>query len=331
MKTKRIIAAATAAAAILAACTKTENVVKSADGTQGTAELCISIPTLTATRASGSVSESEENALKSVQVFVFTESGNLETYKTATSGQLDLSCTKGNKTVAALVNAAEVTDITTLAGLRGKTTLLTGNSAGSFVMYGQKSVQVNAASVAVALEVQRFAAKVVINKITNKMSLAQYQSAPIEITGIYLINVAGDAAVSGDAAPKLWLNKAENEAGADCLYFEKPSALKVAYNSSDSDGHYFYCYPNPTASDSAQDAWSPRHTRLVVEAVIGGKTCYYPMTLPAVNGNTVYTIGELTITRIGTETPDVETVMGGASFTISVAPWKTENVNSVTI
>lgn len=331
MKTKRIIAAATAAAAILAACTKTENAVKSADGIRGTAELSVSIPALTATKASGSVSESEENALRSVQVFVFTESGNLETCKTATSGQLDLSCTKGSKTVAALVNAAEVSDITTLAELRGKTTLLTGNSAGSFIMYGQKTVQVNAASVAVALEVQRFAAKVVINKITNRMSLAQYQSAPIEVTGIYLINVAGDAAISGDAAPTLWLNKAKNEAGADCLYREKPSALKVAYNSSDSDGHYFYCYPNPTVQDDARDAWSPRHTRLVVEAVIGGRTCYYPITLPAVNGNTIYTIGELTITRIGTDTPDVETVMGGASFTISVAPWKTEDVNSVTI
>ena len=331
MKTKEIIAAAAAAAAILAGCTKTEDRGAAVENAGGEASLEVNIPGFGDTKASGSVSESVENALKSVQVFVFTESGNLEAGKTSDSGRLEISCTQGNKTVAALVNAPEVGDITTLAALRAKTTSLTANSQGSFVMYGQKAVQVNAASVSVALEVQRFAAKVVIRKITNGMALPQYRSVPVEVSGIYLINVAGNAALSGGVAPTVWLNRGKNEAASDCLYYEKPSGLKVAYGSSDSDGHYFYCYPNPTVSDSSQDAWSPRHTRLVVEAVVGGRKCYYPITLPAINGNTVYTIGELTVTRPGTETPDVETVMGNASFTISVAPWKTEDVDSVTI
>lgn len=330
MKTKIFIAAA-AAAAVLVGCNKNQDTVTVRDASSETAELSVSIPLEGQTKASGTVSEVAENTLASVQVFVFTDSGNLEAYKSATSGQLDLSCTKGNKTVAALVNAPAVSDITTLAELRAKTTALADNAAKSFVMYGQKAVPVNAASVSVTLEVQRFAAKVVIQKITNKMALSQYQSSPVAITGIYLINVAGNATLAGSGNPSLWLNRQKNEAAADCLYYEKPSALNVAYNSSESTGHYFYCYPNPTASDSADEAWSPRHTRLVVEANVGGKKCYYPITLPVVNANTVYTIGELTITRLGTDAPDVETVMGSASFTITVAPWKTENVDSVTI
>lgn len=330
MKAKIFLAAAAATAAIVG-CTKNQDTVTVRDNSAETAELSVSIPLETRTKASGTVSETDENTLASVQVFVFTDSGNLEAYKSATSGKLDLSCTKGNKTVAALVNAPAIGDITTLAALRAKTTALADNAAKSFVMYGQKAVPVNAASVSVTLEVQRFAAKVVIQKITNKMALAQYRSTPVEITGIYLVNVAGNASLSGSGTPSLWLNKQRNEAGTDCLYYEKPSSLNVAYNSSESAGHYFYCYPNPVVADTAAEAWSPRHTRLVVEANVGGKKCYYPITLPTVNANTVYTIGELTITRLGTDTPDVETVMGSASFTITVAPWKTENVDSVTI
>ncbi len=330
MKAKIFLAAAAATAAIVG-CTKNQDVVIVRGNSAEAAELSVSIPLGTRTKASGTVSETDENTLASVQVFVFTDSGNLEAYKSATSGQLDLSCTKGNKTVAALVNAPAISDITTLSALRARTTALSDNAAKSFVMYGQKSVPVNSASVSVTLEVQRFAAKVVIQKITNKMALAQYQSSPVEITGIYLINVAGNASLAGSSVPSLWLNKQRNEAGSDCLYYEKPAALSVAYNSSESKGHYFYCYPNPTVADTADDAWSPRHTRLVVEANVGGQKCYYPITLPAVNANTVYTIGELTITRLGTDAPDVETVMGSASFTITVAPWKTENVDSVTI
>ena len=78
-------------------------------------------------------------------------------------------------------------------------------------------------------------------------------------------------------------------------------------------------------------AWTPRHTRLVVEASVGGQVYYYPITLPTIDGNTICTINELTITRLGTSTPDVDSVIGSVSFEITVAPWKNETVQSVTI
>ncbi len=330
MRTKIFLAAAAATAA-LAGCIRNLETVTARDNSAETAELNVNIPVDGLTKASGTVSETDENTLASVQVFVFTDAGNLEAYKSAASGTLDISCTRGDKIVAALVNAPAAGDVTKLTELRARTTALADNAAKSFVMYGQKEVQVNAASVSVTLEVQRFAAKVVIQKITNRMTLPQYQSAPVEITGIYLINVAGNASLAGSGVPSLWLNKKQNEVTAEGLYYEKPSSPDIAYNSSESAGHYFYCYPNPTVADNTDGTWSPRHTRLVVEANVGGNRCYYPITLPVVSANTVYTIGELTITRLGTDTPDVETVMGGASFTISVAPWNLENVDSVTI
>lgn len=333
MCTKFPIAAAVfAASALLVGCSKTL-VIPSADEPASDfspASLTVNIPLGEATKAVGAGTEADEKKLSSVQVMIFTESGNLEASKTATSGSLELSCTKGNKTVAAVVNSADIAGVKTLAELRAKTSALADNNFKSFVMYGQKSVAVNAANVAVTLEVQRLAAKVLIKKITNAMELQQYQGTPVQVKGIYLINVAGNTTFAG-TAPTLWLNKMKNEVSSDCLYYEKPSALSVAYKASDATGHCFYCYPNPTDGDNTQTSWSARHTRLVVEASVGGHLCYYPMTLPTLSGNTVYTIGELTITRLGVDKPDVDSVMGGATFTLTIAPWKEESVESVTI
>ena len=331
MKSQITFSAAVTATLMTACCKAVEVHDPEEIQPQEMAELLVNIPLETQTKASGTGSEADEKTLSSVQVFVFNASGVLEAYKTGTTGSLDLSCTKGKKTVAALVNAPEAGGVKTLEELRGMTTLLSDNGRKAFVMYGQTAVSVNAASIAVTIEVHRFAAKIVIRKITNRMELPQYQSSPIEVKSLYLINVAGDALLSKFSGPSLWLNKGVNEASNDCLYYEKTTSLPIAFGSSDAAAHHFYCYPNPVSADSSSAEWVPRHTRLIVEAGIGGNVYYYPVTLPVINGNTVYTINELTITRLGAATPDVDSVIGSASFRITVTPWKNETVQSVTI
>ena len=251
MKTKLFFAGA-CATALLMSCNKDVTIREDAVNMPAeTAELCVNIPLENATKAAGAGSESDEKALSSVQVFVFTNSGNIEASKSSDSGSLEISCTKGEKTVAALVNAPALSDVRTLDDLRSRVSLLGDNGRQSFVMYGQKAVSVSAASVSVTLEVQRFAAKVVIGKITNKLELAQYRTTPITIEGIYLINVAGNAVLSGAGTPTLWLNKSKNETQADGLYSETPASLSVEYASSETSAHHFYCYPNPTSEDSS--------------------------------------------------------------------------------
>lgn len=330
MKTK-IFLAAVAAAAVLTGCEKKQIPVTAGDDGGETAELSICIPLGNQTKAAGTVTAADEDKLNSAQVFVFTGNGVLESSKRATTGNLELVCTRGDKQVAAVVNAPEINDVTSISEFRDKMTYISDNAAKSLLMYGQKWVTVDAASVTATLEVKRFAAKVVIQKITNKMSLAQYKSVPITIKGIYLINVVSGLPFSGDSRAAEWSNKQKNETSSDCLYYEKTSSLSLSYGASDSREHYFYCYSNPTENDNTDTAWSPRHTRLVVETIINGDVFYYPITLPVVAANTVYTIGELTITRPGTAKPDVIDVAGNAAFTITVAPWNNETVDSVTI
>lgn len=347
MRTKFILLLA-AAAFGAAACTKNlDNPSEPAGVVPGVGEtvtLSISVPLGTPskalgapskafgapTKASGSATEANETALKSVQVFVFNSSNNLEAYQSAETGSVNLTCTKGAKTIAAVVNGATLSGIKTLSELSGTVSKFSENSAEGLVMYGT-TAQTIETNTSVSLEVARLAAKVVIGKITNNIKMTQYQGSPIAVNAIYLINVAGDAKFTGAYTPSLWLNQSKNSASADNLYYENPSSLTIAHNASDASGHYFYCYPNPTESDSTDSEWSARHTRLVVEATVGGQTCYYPITLPVVNANTVYTVSELIITMIGTDSPDVADAKGSASFTITVAPWNNYAVGDVTI
>ena len=347
MRTKFILLLA---AAVFGAAACTKNLDNSSEpagtvsGGEGTVTLSVSVPLGTPskalgtpskafgapTKASGSATEANETALKSVQVFVFNSSDNLEAYESATTGSVNLTCTKGAKTIAAVVNGEALSGIKTLSELTGTVSKFSENSAEGLVMFGTvtKTIETNTS---VTLEVARLAAKVVIGKITNSIKMAQYQGSPIAVKAIYLINVAGDAKFTGAYTPSLWLNQSKNSETADNLYYEEPSSLSIAYGKSDESGHYFYCYPNPTSEDSTASTWSARHTRLVVEATVGGQTCYYPITLPVINANTVYTVSELIITMIGTDSPDVVDAKGSASFTITVTPWNNQDVGNVTI
>ena len=93
------------------------------------------------------------------------------------------------------------------------------------------------------------------------------------------------------------------------------AAGRVSNGDSYNTEHYFYCYPNATATK----------TRLVIEAEVGGYTYYYPITLNAVEANTAYTYN-LTITKLGSNSPDVPVADGTVNFTVTVKDWTVQNV-----
>ena len=84
---------------------------------------------------------------------------------------------------------------------------------------------------------------------------------------------------------------------------------------------YFYVYPNPTASDNSDETFSPRFTRLVVEATLGGTKYYYPISLPNLERNKTYTVSSLMITRPGSDNPDKEITSAECPFNIVVENW----------
>ncbi len=89
-----------------------------------------------------------------------------------------------------------------------------------------------------------------------------------------------------------------------------------------------YAYPNENICNAdgtdipSADA-DAKHvdTRLVVEATVGVKKYFYSITMPQMDSNKSYEIENLTITRTGSEDPNLPTVFYDGEFSITVNDW----------
>lgn len=295
--------------------------------------VCVPAPSVSAVTKS-LAAQPGETAVNSLQVYVFDVSGtHLEAYGAASASSLSLDVTLGPKIVAAVVNAPQATTITSLGALKAKTSDLSENSPGSFVMMGSVAQQVSA-STTVTVPVSRVAARVVIKKVTNALSMEQYASEKITVDKIYLVNAGGLTSLDGSAAPAAdaYYNKMADCGDLPSLLKKELSSTSLAVGESFSSPSYFYTYPNGASEDISDGEWAPRKTRLVVQTTILGETWYYPITIESgVEANCSYEIEELRITRLGGSSPDQPIEIGSASFSIVVQDWNYSDIETVII
>ncbi len=278
--------------------------------------LTVTVPCLT-TKTSGV--PSGEDAVNDLQILVFDSKGKLETYKHGTGNSLSMTCTSGEKRVAAFVNAGSMTSVGSVSELASAVTDLADNASGGLVMSGETSVALTASS-NVSIRVKRMAARVRISKIENAMELEQHRNMSFQVKAVYMVNVAGNKAFFSDSGPDVWYNRAGHESGAPAFLYDSVTAATVGAGSSYTGSHYFYCYPNHTAADVSGGTWCARKTRLVVEVALDGTVYYYPVTLDDVESNTVYSY-ELKITRPGSLSPDKPVEGAAAGITVKVEDW----------
>lgn len=296
-----------------------------APAASGEFELAVNVP-FGMTKVEGTA---DENAVNDLQVFVFDHNGMLEAYAHEDRNSVSLSCSSGNKEVVALVNERPLEDVVSLTDLKGRTSFLSDNSIGSMVMEGKETIQMRA-STSMSLPVSRLASRITISGISVDFELDQHDSQPFQIKSIYLLNVAGDRTYLTPTKPGLWHNKVFRESGTPPVAEINLTDVYVDAGTPYNVVHHLYCYPNPTSSDESGGVWTPRKTRLVVEAELGGKKYYYPVTLKDLQSNTAYTV-KMKITRPGSSQPDKPVDSQTASFTVSVAPWEDGTVLNETI
>ena len=313
-------------AAIMAVCLAGCNSVPGADITSETlAHTTVTIVGNPITRATGVTSAEEEN-IANLQILVFDESGTLEHYLDAGSSATgDIVTKEGRKTVTAVVNAPSLQDVATKNALMTKTSLLADNSRGSMVMIGEVEAVLQDGG-KLNIPVARIISKVMIKKITSAFpSTSTYASKPFRINSIYLINVAGDNTYSASSEPTIWYNKLANgQNDPGCRTFPllaDPVNENLAYKASYTKEHSFYCYPNLISDESFDSTWSPRHTMLVVDAMLDGVQTYYPIELPVIGRNKCIVIEELIITKKGSDYPYVPVRDGSCDATVIVTPW----------
>lgn len=274
-------------------------------------QLTVTLPGVV-TKVTGAPSDDQVN---DVQIFVFDKNGIYEASTHSSSSTLSLTCTTGEKQVVALVNAPLESSVNNIAELRSRTAGLADCSADNIVMSGE-TVATLTASTTISMQVERLAAKVSVASVSTDFELDAHKGLSFEIKSIYLVNVAGDRAYLSDNTPATWYNKSMYIEGTSLEFLhDAVSDGSLADGETYDTVHFFYCYPNTTSTK----------TRLVVEAEVGGFTYYYPVTLDTVSPNTSYTYN-LTITRLGSDSPNEPVAEGAVNFTVTVKDWVQQNV-----
>lgn len=292
-----------------------------------------------------SVGTSDENKIANVQVFLFDDSGALEKYKiekytsqvALSSAETLLECLPGEKTIVAIVNAPDMSDVKSIEELNGKTSYLSENGVKNFHMVGQISKNITE-TVEISIPVTRIAAKIRIASIKNDMSLDYYKGLSFSITNMYMLNVAGSTGFMEDKEPERWYNMSKREdVGTLCYMLERNNSTPIPINNTETveftqeQEHAYYVYPNSTETDSAdQVTWCPRYTRLVLEARLGNDVYYYPVSIPGIERNTAYEV-HLTVTRPGSSGPDLPVDTHIVSVTVNVVDWTDGAVVNETI
>lgn len=276
-----------------------------------------------------------EKKVNSVQIYVFRDNGELESYDQSNNGDITLSVTKGNKDFYALVNApAHKYD--TKDALLADISYLKNNTLSSFEMIGSKSINITG-NQTIEIVVKRLVAKVELKKISRKFISASQGAVEMSIDAIYLTNVAGDTEYQEDttkikSTPSIWLNQmGYHSSEADSLLYDGSISQTLADKSEYSVVHSFYPYRNPTTDNKDGGEWSPRHTKLVIKTTYGGKVKYYPIVLPKLERNKKYVITDLILTRPGSDSEDIPVSAADCKFSIKVAEWEDGKTYTETI
>lgn len=272
------------------------------------------------TKSSDADFDDDHSEVASIQFLVF-DGEVLDAYKKVTSGlSTSITVKTGEKTVWAVANAPDISNVTTLTQLKAVSSTLL-NNVSNFVMVGSNTGTVPSED-PIEIEVKRIASRVVVKKVTAAFTNPAYASMSCKLVKMFLINAPGDINLELTSAPTTWYAQRAYEAVSGLTDFLSTSGGNHELNTAAFDTDcYHYCYPNPTTADSQASTWSARHTRMVIEVLLGSETFYYPVTLPVLEPGKSYEIENLTITRKGSSNPDQPISLSDATFEISVKPW----------
>ena len=273
------------------------------------------------TRATG-VDGEDEAAVNSLQVFIFNSEGDIDAVGTGDGGSLSINVTAGKgKRLWAVANAPEITSVATEDELRGSITLLTDNATDNLVMSGSTVTDI-LGDTEVSIILSRLVARLSVKSITRQFTATGLAARPLILKRMYIINVPAGLRLDGTGDVTQWLNRGSfTSSGADGLLSDSGLNISLSNGLTYSTMHSFYCYPNPCTTDSGSGSWSPRKTRLVLEAELGGSLCYYSLTFPELQRNCTYTVENLTLSGKGSKTPDTPYGSESLSANLTVRDW----------
>ena len=267
---------------------------------------------------SSTITDDDEVKVNTLQVFVFRGDA-LDAYASAENvSEVTLSCTNGERSVYALVNAPDMCHISSKTALLATKSTLSDYPEYGFEMIGHKDIILPQTST-VTIDVTRMVSRVILKQVTRNFTSSALADLEFKIDEVYLLNVADDITYALTGTSEYWINAGWYDGTLPELTHDNTEANIV-------NGDYwpmncrYYAYPN-NSEDSTDESWCPRRTRLVLKTTLGGKVYYYPITLPELEPNKSYEIENLTITRPGSDNPDKPVTFQEATFDINVLQW----------
>ena len=263
----------------------------------------------------------QESAVLHWALLLFRDGGLVDFGTSRSAGSITRELVAGRYTACAVVNYPEDTfhpeTVRTVQELEGTVTDLGDNALPGLVMTGQRNLLIpeETGTGVQTIPVDRLVFKAGIRKITVRMEDPLLAARPFVLRAVYLTNCPRKSRYGSDASlPDLsgelsWANRMGHQAdpSVDRLLSDTGIDAAIPADASHPVPHFFYGYPNPVGADGdsrSRAAWSPRSTRIVIEASVGGRTCYYPVTLPATARNRTYIAEEAVIRGLGSPDPE---------------------------
>jgi|GEM_PF-819667 len=341
-----------AAATALASC-KRETGQESASIPEGEGRLSVSLVTGSETKATSDNTMLEaECTINDLQLLVFDDDGRLQRYfaygessvadngKSSASVDTSFTVPVGQKTVCALVNGPDVSDIGYLSDLNAIELSLTEyNDVSHLMHYATGTCTVKQGQTAnCPLKVKRLVSRIHIASITN--SLPPYYGE-IRVKRTFLTNVVNWANLAMDkeydsrslvygrcsASDPSTILPASGDVTSALYDYVWYSGIQVERNNTTTPSEltscYFYCYPHSCTDFSDHEGSTTiedQATCLVLVCEILGRDYYYPVSLGALEANTAYDF-YLTINSLGVDDPSTPVELGSLTVTVSFGGW----------
>ncbi len=362
-----IITIVSLAAMVLAGCSKSNPETVPVNENGGTCRLTVSLRDVAATKVTGQTSANEFK-IQNVQILVFragtgADAGVLDAcaskgfdtplnYDASSSpyGGLSVDCTVGKRKIYVLVNTVkdytskEYGFVGTEAKLLEEGVELKNFAKDKLFMMNSLETNLSSGAETVDISVRRICASVILESVKNDMQSYIYREPKtFKIKSVYLTNVPASINLGLSRTPSMlqpyewyaWMKRETDEERAaliyDTLVTEARDGYGINYGEIYRTVHTFYSFPNDRAPSEDKE-WSPRATRLVVEASYYDgsvwRDCYYPVTLydktssTGLEANKQYRVN-LTIRRPGSDDPNKPVEFDTVSGSIRVDNWDT--------
>ena len=303
------------------------------------------------TKATGSSHgvQSDDNYVETLEIFVFrndggVDNGQLDAYKKFSSNDgltnLQIKTTTGSRIIYAVANSHRDNwnGITTLERFKSEMSSITLENVKKFTMAGSSTSVLHTTS-SITFSISRLVSRIKVDGIKTAFAGTPYSGMTLSGVKVYLTNVIAAKSFAEnsdmDVPPILNYKKSILSDSQSCampgMIFE--SIAGEIGDAGFTQPLYFYAYENLIASETPVS----RYTRIVIEALLNGKTYYYPISInregfgyvsenghKGVKRNTAYQL-KATIFRPGSTDPDKPLEPGTLSATLGIEDYRDQS------